>query len=93
MHQSLLAHLHLPKRPTRALVAVLQQHRTEVDSHADTCAFGSYAYMVQDTGAHVNVDGFVSSIGTVNHVAICTMAMAYDCPTNYQTYILTTLAK
>jgi hypothetical protein len=88
MHQSLLDHLHLPKRPTRALAALLLQYRTEVDSHADTCAFGNQAYMVQDTGAHVNVDGFVSSIGTVQHVAICTMAVAYDCPTNLQTYIL-----
>jgi hypothetical protein len=64
------------------------QYRTEVDSHADTCAFGNHTYMVQDMGAHVNVDGFVSSIGTVQHVAICTMAVAYDCPTNLLTYIL-----
>ena len=88
MHQSLLDHLHLSKRPTSVLAAVLQQHRSEVDSHADTCAFGSHVYTVQDTGAYVNVDGFTTTLGTVKKVAICTMAVAYDCPYTLSTYIL-----
>ena len=44
--------------------------------------------MVQDTGAYVNVDGFTTSLGTVKKVAICTMAVAYDCPYTLSTYIL-----
>ena len=44
--------------------------------------------MVQDTGGHVNVDGFVSTLGTVTKVPICTMAVSYDCPATLQTYVL-----
>ena len=44
--------------------------------------------MVQDTGGHVNVDGFVSTLGTVAKVHICTMAVSYDCPATLQTYVL-----
>jgi hypothetical protein len=36
----------------------------------------------------VNVDGFVSTIETVKNVPICTMAVAYDCPYSFNTYIL-----
>ena len=68
--------------------AVTSRYRTDLDSHADTCAFGIQAYMVQDSGDHVNVDGFVSTIGTVKKVPICTMAVAYDCPYSFNTYIL-----
>ena len=70
------------------MAAILAQYRTEVDSHADTCAFGLHAYLVQDTGCFVNVDGFVSSLGSVKRVPICTMAVAYDCPYTLTTYIL-----
>ena len=73
MQQSLLDHLHLPKRVTRLNSAVTSCYRTDLDSHANTCAFGTQAYMVQDSGDHVNVDGFVSIIGTVKKVPICTM--------------------
>jgi hypothetical protein len=43
--------------------------------------------MVQDTGVYVNVDGFTSTLSTVKKVAICTMAIAYDCPYTLSTYI------
>jgi hypothetical protein len=44
--------------------------------------------MVHDTGAYVTVDGFDSSLGSVRKVPICTMAVAYDCPYTFTTYIL-----
>jgi hypothetical protein len=88
MHQSLLDHLNLPTRPNNVVATVLSWYRTEVDSHADTCAFGSQGYMVQNTGDHVNVDGFVSTIGSVKKVPICTMTVAYDCPHTFDTYVL-----
>ena len=89
MHQSLLDHLNLSTRPNKVLASFSSsRYRTEMDSHADTCAFGGQAYMVQDTGDHVNVDGFVATIGSVKKVPICTMAVAYDCPFTFNTYIL-----
>jgi hypothetical protein len=36
----------------------------------------------------VNVDGFVATIGSVKKVPICTMAVAYNCPFTFNTYIL-----
>ena len=89
MHQSLLDHLNQSTRPNKVLASFSNsRYRTEMDSHADTCAFGGQAYMVQDAGDHVNVDGFVATIGSVKKVPICTMAVAYDCPFTFNTYIL-----
>jgi hypothetical protein len=63
--------------------------RAELDSHADTCSFGKKnAYIVQDTGQTISVTGFISSLGTVKRVPIVTVAIAYDDPATYQTYIL-----
>jgi hypothetical protein len=44
--------------------------------------------MVQDSGDYANVDGFVSTIGTVKKVPICTMAVAYGRPYTFNTYVL-----
>jgi hypothetical protein len=49
---------------------------------------GKNSYLVADTGAFVNVDGFVSALGTIRRVRICTLAIAYDCPIDFITYIL-----
>ena len=62
--------------------------KAELDSHADTCSFGSQAYIVEDTGQTISVSGFLSSLGTVKHVPIVTAAIAYDDPITYQTFIL-----
>jgi hypothetical protein len=87
MHQSLLDHLNLPTRSTRVMATVNSRYWTEVNSHANTCAFGSHSYVVQDTGDHVSVDGFVFTIGSVKKVPICTMAVAYDCSGTFDTYM------
>jgi len=49
---------------------------------------GKNSYLVADTGAYVDVDGFVSSLGTIRRVRICTLAIAYDCPITFHTFIL-----
>ena len=59
-----------------------------MDSHADTCSFGNDAVPVYDTGQTVSVDPFISSLGSVTKVPIGTVAIAYDCPSSLQTYVL-----
>ena len=67
----------------------LGQHcRLELDSHADTSAFGSTCLVLQETGRTVNVEGFGEVLGQLTNVPIVTCAVAYDCPATYTTYIL-----
>ena len=60
----------------------------QLDSHADTCCFGPNAKIVHYTGMSVNVNAFVSTVGSVKNVPIVTVAVAYDCPITFVTYIL-----
>ena len=46
--------------------------RTNLDSHADTCAFGKACYIVEDTGETVNVSGFSAEVGTLTSVSVVT---------------------
>ena len=62
--------------------------RLELDSHADTCAFGIGCLVVFDTGKLVSVGGFDQTLGSKQGAAIATIAVAYDCPITFQTYIL-----
>ena len=62
--------------------------RAELDSHCDTCSFGHDAVLVYDTGQRVAVNGFIGSLGSVSQVPVGTVAVAYDCPTSLQTYVL-----
>ena len=60
----------------------------ELDSHADTCAFGAHCLVLDDTGAQVSVDGFTTAVGTVSKVPIVTAAVAFDDSATLQTYVL-----
>jgi hypothetical protein len=62
--------------------------RMELDTHADTSAFGSDCYVVQETGKTVSVGGFDTTLGEIAEAAVATVAVAYDCPTTFRTYIL-----
>jgi len=62
--------------------------RVELDSHADTCAFGPACLILQSSGDTVTVEPFSSSCNVVPDVEICSLAVAYDCPTLFHTYIL-----
>ena len=61
--------------------------RAEIDSNADTCCFGNGAYIVNDTGHSVSVDGFINSLGSLQGIPIVTAAVAYDDPSTFQTCI------
>ena len=62
--------------------------RLELDSHADTCAFGKTCLVLAATGRTVDVGGFQESIGSVRDVRIVHAAVAYDCPTSFKTFLL-----
>ncbi len=75
--------LEMPSQP------VYEHHyaRLELDSHADTCAFGKTCLVLGDTGRTVDVGGFKESVG-VKDVKIAHAAVAYDCPITFKTYLL-----
>ena len=55
-----------------------QMHcRAELDTHADTCAFGDCSYILLDTGKRVKVGDFQDKKATSN-VAIVTQAICVD---------------
>ena len=70
----------------------MSRHRqlatAQLDSHADTCCFGPNARITHSTGYCVNVNAFVSTVGTVKDVPIVSVAVAYDCPVTFVTYVL-----
>ena len=51
--------------------------RAELDTHADTCAFGDCSYILLDTGKRVKVEDFQDKKATSN-VAIVTQAICVD---------------
>ncbi len=61
--------------------------RVELDSHADTCAFGKVCLVLAETGRTVDVGGFEDSLSVMD-VKIVHAAVAYDCPTTFKTYLL-----
>jgi len=62
--------------------------RFELDSHADTCAFGRTCLVLGDTGRTVDVGGFNEGIGSEKDVKIVHVAVAYECPKTFRTYLL-----
>ena len=53
--------------------------RTELDSHADTCCFGSGAYVIsEDTSYTVQVMGFLLGMRRKQETKIGMVAVAYD---------------
>ena len=62
--------------------------RCELDSHADTCCFGSNCYLVAKSNRTVDVTGFISDLGTVNEVSIASCAVAFDDPSTYSTVVI-----
>ena len=67
----------------------MHQHtRAELDSHADTCSFGSTCLVIENTGRTVSVEGFGEELGQVHDIPIVQAAVAYDCPITSETYVL-----
>lgn len=74
---------------THANMDDVQVTSCELDTHADTCCFGKNCYiMSSDLNHTAEVTPFTEGLGKISHVPIVTVAVAYDCPRTYQTYIL-----
>jgi hypothetical protein len=79
-----------PNIASRSVSSMNVHHttRSELDSHANTCCFGTNAYVLSETMRTVDVLSFISDLGAVAEVPICTCAVAYDDPRTYTTMIL-----
>ena len=62
--------------------------RCELDSHADTCAFGKHCFVISTSSQQVSVSGFHPDLKSISNVRIGTAAIAYDCVSTQTTYIL-----
>jgi len=60
----------------------------ELDSHADTCAFGKHCYIVNESSQQVSAKGFHPNLPEMSGVKIVTAAIAYDCPELFVTFVL-----
>jgi hypothetical protein len=61
-----------------------------LDSHADCCVFSEHGKVLySDLSRTVNLSPFKSDLGTVDGLPVSTIAIAYDYPTTFTTYILT----
>jgi len=54
--------------------------RCKLDSHADTCAFGKHCHVIQTYSQ--------SRLEFVSNVKLAHVAIAYDCPSTFTTYVL-----
>ena len=59
---------------------IVSQHRTELDSHADTCTVGKNALITHIHNRSVTVHAYDPSLGTQQDKSIVNAAVAYDCP-------------
>lgn len=66
----------------------LPETRCELDSHADTCAFGKNSFIISETSQSVSVAGFHPDMKEIQNVRIVTAAVAFDCPATLSTFIL-----
>jgi hypothetical protein len=80
--------LKLTSRSLAAAYSDGKPTRCELDSHADTCAFGKDCYVVSTSSQQVSVSGFHPDFKSINNVRIATVAIAYDCPFSLTTFIL-----
>src|SRR5210317_587475 len=62
--------------------------RVDLDSHADTCAFGIHCFVLHTYPQTVNVSGCHTSMKTLDKISIACVAIAYDCLLTHQTFIL-----
>ena len=62
--------------------------RTELDSHANMVVLGKHSFIFESSGRTCNVSPFAKELGIASNVPIVDGAIAYDCPTTKETYIL-----
>ena len=61
----------------------VQEGRTELDSHADTCIVGSCALVFHEYERRVNVQGYDPKLGIQKDLPIVSAAIAYDSVTEH----------
>jgi hypothetical protein len=60
-----------------------------LDSHADCCVFSEHSKILySDVSRSVNLTPFKSDLGLVEGIPVSTIAIAYDDPISFSTYIL-----
>ena len=64
------------------------EHRTELDSHADTCCIGRNALIIFETSKEVHVSPFHPNLAGISNCPIVSAALAYDDPRTGQCHIL-----
>jgi hypothetical protein len=70
-------------------VEVFSACRAELDSHADTCAVGETAYILEYTDRVVDVVPFSDDYKQMEEIPIVKAVFAYDDPKTGETFILT----
>lgn len=60
----------------------------ELDSHADTCAFGKHCTVLETYNHTLSVSGFDKSLGSLSNVKVAKVAVAFDCQLTMKSYIL-----
>ena len=60
--------------------------RCELDSHADTCAFGAQCWVLATYSHTLSVSGFDPSLGSIPNIKVVKIAVAYDCPCTLGTF-------
>lgn len=74
---------------TLAIENPIQETRTELDSHADTCVVGNdTALLIFDYERPVRVFGYNEDVGEKAHCKTVSAVVAYDHPTSGRTYML-----
>jgi hypothetical protein len=66
----------------------IEEHPTDMDSHADTCVVGKNTLIMHKLDKKVNVTGFDPTQGKVKDLDLVSAALAYDCPTTGEATIL-----
>ena len=67
---------------------VINQYRTELDSHADTCTIGRNALVTHTYDRFVNVTAYDPALGSVKDLNVVNAAVAYDSPLTGEVIIL-----
>jgi hypothetical protein len=62
--------------------------RVESDLHADTCAFRDNCCVLHTYRNGINVTPFHQKLGLLPNVSEALIALAYDCPLQFVTFIL-----
>ena len=67
----------------------INESRSELDSHADTCVVGNKtALVIHDFDRPVRVQGYSPNVGAKEDCHVVSAVVAYDHPTSGQTYML-----